>query len=116
MSAWTPIADTAPAPTLGIDEAAAVEEVLETARAWANGELTTDQALTLATDTPRAIGLAFRHAWRDRRRPALERLHMLEYGRRYHLTYTAFGWLPTHVFEQIQRQNVWRRAHDDWAA
>lgn len=116
MSIWkTP--DHTPKRELDIDQAAAVEECLETARAWADGEITTGQALTIALDVPRAIGLAFQHRWSDPRRPALERLHAIEYGQRYDMTYTNFGWLPTAQFEQVCRNNEYRRQHDaDWAA
>jgi hypothetical protein len=105
---WTALADALPATTLDPDTAALVEDTLETARAWAAGELTTPQALTIALDTPRAIGTAFRYAWADPRRPALERLHALEYSQREDefgdtRVYTTFGWVPSQRWDQIQR-------------
>lgn len=115
MSYWTHIAETPPTPKRELTkaQAAAVEEALETARAWADGELTTDQALILVMESPRVMGLAFQHFWQDERRPALERLHMLEYGQRYRMTYTDFGWLPNHIYDQVVRNTRWRRQWDD---
>lgn len=119
MTYWEHITDTVAKPKreLDIDQAAAVENCLEDAAAWARGELPLAEALKLVTAVPRAIGLAFQHRWSDPRRPALERLHMIEYGGRTGQVYTNFGWLPTAQFEQVCRNNEWRKQWaDDRAA
>jgi hypothetical protein len=105
---FTTLADAMPAQELDPATTALVEDVLETARAWEAGELTTPQALTIVLDTPRAIGTAFRYAWADPRRPALERLHAIEYSQREDefgntRVYTTFGWLPSHRWDQVVR-------------
>ena len=83
--------------------AATVEDVLQIADAWRAGELPLPEALALITAEPRAIGTAFRHAWTDPRRPALEALHAMEYGRRYGMVHTTFGWLHGTTWDQVMR-------------
>lgn len=103
MSGWTTPADLRPRAALDIDRAAAVEEALEVAALWAARQVTTADALAYILGTPKLMGDAFRHAWDDSRRPALERLHAIEYGQRYAMVHTDFGWLPRTQFDQVQR-------------
>ncbi len=110
---WTTPADTARRePTEA--ELLTIEDVLDTAQAWADGQLTLPQALTIALDTPRAIGTAFRFGWDDPRRPALERLHDAEYDRRYDSVRTNFGRVSRAEWEMVQRNNASRRAEAGW--
>lgn len=103
LSDWTAVVDAAPADT-DPATAALVSDILDTAAAWDAGELPTPEALAFVLAEPRAIGTAFRAITpADPRWAALERLHALEYGNRYRMVYTTFGWLPQVVWEQVER-------------
>ena len=86
--------DAQPKRVLDIDEAAAVEHVLDVAAAWQSGDISTSQALREdggLDNAHRARGLAFRFAWADPRRPALERLsEIMSAGFKAHLSDGTF--------------------------
>ena len=108
MTGFTTVADAAPADTLDPDTARQIEEVLTAAAMWQRSEATTPETLAFILETPRVVGLAFRHRWHDPRRPALERLHAIEYAQRedewgQRKVYTTFGWVSRPTFEQVER-------------
>lgn len=78
MATWKHL-DARPRRVLDIDEAAAVEHVLDVAQAWEQNDIPLAQALNEGggMNPHRARALAFRFAWADPRRPALERLSEL---------------------------------------